>query len=80
MIFYGWGKKRKILAYLGESRCEICNNDSVKQLIKIYSYISLFFIPIIFWGTRYYIVCNHCQNGNEISKVDAKQIIANGSL
>lgn len=48
--------------------CHNCNNDSRWKLSKVISKISLFFIPLIPYKTKYYSWCPVCKDGFEIDE------------
>lgn len=61
MIIWGWGKNaRKEYGVAGTMRCNRCGTDGAANLVKLYSYFSLFFIPIIPTDENYFIQCRHC--------------------
>jgi len=61
MIIFGWGKNaRKEYGVVGKMRCFRCEKESPANLVKLYSYISLFFIPVIKLDEDYYLKCKRC--------------------
>lgn len=73
-FFYGWGTKSKEYDYFVNTTCDNCKGFQPKQVVGTYSYISLFFIPIIRWNKQYYLACNECGSIKQISKEDFLQI------
>jgi len=73
-FFYGWGTKSKEYDYFVNTPCDNCKGFQPKQVVGTYSYISLFFIPIIRWNKQYYLACNECGSIKEISKEEFQQI------
>ena len=67
-FIFGWGKQTK--KYLSEKEFELCIycHKSKLRLVKITSWITFFFIPIIPYKTKNYLSCPNCESGYEINK------------
>ena len=75
-IIWGFKKTTKELGFVGYYHCSRCNNDGNWQLMKIVSWFTLFFIPLIPYHTEYYVYCPICHSATRVSKEEAKQIMA----
>ena len=77
-IIWGFGKKTvKEFGELNESNCGYCNNNVRWKLVKITTWFTLFFIPIIPYHKEYLVVCPVCRNGKSLKK-DEFMDLANG--
>lgn len=75
MIIYGWGRKK--ITRFGPRRschCNNCNNDSYWELIKVSTWFSLFFIPVIPYDTKRLLMCPVCNSCVELSNEEFKQL------
>lgn len=68
MIFYGWGKDLKQIAYVGIEKCRNCKNFGHFWLCENSSYASLYFVTVARWSKKYFLMCELCQRGFEIDK------------
>jgi len=75
-ILIGWGKDTKSLAYLGIARCSNCRNYDHLYLCETSSKVTLFFVPILKWGKKYFKVCNVCDARQEISEAKKTALLA----
>lgn len=73
-ILWGIGKKKKETKYTVNDVCGCCKTASVMKIIKIFNYFSIFFLPIISWGTKYYVECPKCGAAREMTKQEYKSI------
>jgi len=71
VIVFGWGKKAKRLANAGMSKCPNCHNWTAFGVFSRASAVSLYFVPVAKFGTKFYLVCSTCDAGFEIN--DAKK-------
>lgn len=58
----------KKYASLPPNSCIHCNNTVNKELIKVKSWVTLFFIPIFPYNTKYLLMCPICRTCYEITK------------
>ncbi len=66
-ILFGWGKKTtKDYGETYPIKCSNCNNDIYSKLVNIKTWFTLFFIPIIPYSSKYYLLCNICSSGIEL--------------
>ena len=61
-LMIGVNQERKELGSVSHSGCMSCGSMGRYQVYMIYTCLSLFFIPILKWGRRYYVetTCCHC--------------------
>lgn len=48
--------------------CSCCGKYGHMEVLMIYSYLSLFFIPVLKWGKRYFVRMSCCGKSIEIDK------------
>ena len=75
-IIWGFTKRTKQLGFVGYYHCSRCNNDGNWQLMKIVSWFTIFFIPVIPYHTEYYVYCPVCHSATKVSKQEANEILA----
>lgn len=74
MILYGWGTKIIKMQFIGKYFCLDCGGFTDYHVVREVFRITIFFIPV-FWHTKhYYIMCDSCQKGNEITKEYAERL------
>lgn len=66
IVFFGWGKKAKRLANAGIDKCVNCRNWSPMGVYARSSAVSLYFVSVAKWGTKFYLVCDTCDAGIEV--------------
>lgn len=54
--------------------CGHCGKYGHLEVYMVYSYLSLFFIPVLKWGRRYYVRTSCCDTSVEISAELGRQI------
>ncbi|MEQ8196709.1 MAG: zinc ribbon domain-containing protein [Clostridiaceae bacterium] len=64
---FGIENKQKEIKKVISVVCKECN-DGELTLYKEYSMFHFFFIPIIKWGVKYYLMCSKCNTVYELSK------------
>lgn len=73
-MFIIWGS-RTIEKNLGHSQetymCRHCNNASNYKIFHRTKWFTLFWIPIIPLGRKYFVACPICNYGNELPKSTA---------
>ncbi|MCT4575253.1 MAG: AAC(3) family N-acetyltransferase [Alphaproteobacteria bacterium] len=75
MFIFGWGFKTiKRYGVLGKGTCNVCNKDTRWQLIKITTWFTLFFIPIIPTSIKRMVICDICNSGKELDKATFNKI------
>lgn len=77
----GWGKQMvKVFGLINAQVCGHCNNMGQRSIVKITTWFTLFFIPIIPYRTRYLLICPVCRDSIKISKEEFKHLIQNGTI
>lgn len=74
LILIGFGKKtRKELRQTAfVQRCVWCSVETVYQLVRVRTWFTYFFIPVIPYSREYQFVCPECGRFIVISKNEAK--------
>jgi len=72
-MIYGWGKQTKKL--LGDAAT--CTCGQTPQYLKITTWFTLMFIPMIPYKREYYVQCSACGKTYSITKVDYKNAMNN---
>ncbi|QUH27449.1 AAC(3) family N-acetyltransferase [Vallitalea guaymasensis] len=69
MLIFGWGYKTiKKYGIIGKSKCNICKLVTNWQLVKVTTWFTLFFIPIIPVSVKRMIICTNCNGGHIVDK------------
>ena len=63
MFIFGWGGNNKILGDVGVNHCDNCKNDSLWQIVESSKRATVYFIPIVKWGRKYFCLCSVCSYG-----------------
>ncbi len=67
MLIFGWGKKtKKDHGATYPLECSNCNNSTFAQLVESKEWFTLFFIPIIPYNAKYFLLCKVCNYGVEL--------------
>ncbi len=68
MIIFGWGHvtNKQYGATLADN-CSNCNNDSWWHLLRNRKWFTLFFIPVIPYKTKYFLMCPVCSQAVELT-------------
>jgi len=64
----GTESKEKIIKTIRNIICKGCGQMSCYELLLTYSFLHLFFIPILKWNKKYYLKARCCSSIFEISK------------
>ena len=72
MLIIGLGETETLLSTLVFT-CETCGNHAAHQLTKRSRKFSLFFIPLLSVGTKYFDSCTACGRIIEVSKEQAER-------
>lgn len=54
--------------------CGHCGKYGHLEVYMVYSYLSLFFIPVLKWGRRYYVQTTCCETAVELEAEQGRQI------
>lgn len=74
-IVWGINTKQKNLDYHGRLNVhEDCGQYAQIEIIKTYSYFSLFFIPLFRWNKKYYAKYHCCKRLYQLNTEIGKQI------
>ena len=76
MIFYGWGKDLRQIAYAGIEKCQNCRNHSHFWICESASYAELYFIKLAKWNKKSFLMCETCQRGVELAQSKINEIIS----
>jgi hypothetical protein len=73
IVFYGWGKDLKNVAYAGIEKCPHCKNWTHFSVCEQSSHATLYFVKVARWNKKRVFVCGTCSHGWEIDadKFDA---------
>ena len=67
VLIFGWGKGRaEDQGEVVPTRCPNCHNNVVLHQIRSKKQISLFFVPVVPYGTDEYLACPICGTGLQI--------------
>lgn len=66
------GEKKLNFNQLAVCRC--CGKYGHMEVVMLYSYLSLFFIPVLKWGKRYFVRMSCCGESVEIDKELGRKI------
>lgn len=73
MIIFGWGRRtRKDNGQVVLVTCSRCNNPVAYRWISVKTWFSLFFIPVIPYSSKHFLVCPTCSNARPITKADTE--------
>ena len=75
-LLWGVGSRRNYTNVFVKETCDRCGTTSDINIITDYKCGTIFFVPIIKLGRKYYEVCPNCGAFKEISKQEFKQIKA----
>lgn len=76
MLIFGWGFKTvKRYGKLGNQMCQVCNTEAGWQLVKVTTWFTLFFIPIIPTSVKRMLICTKCNAGRIIKKELFSQLV-----
>ena len=74
-IIFGAGENIKEQFSLAKSdHCFHCNNTTRWTATKVQKHISLFFMPVLPYKTKYYIACPICNKGQEVSEQEFERL------
>lgn len=75
-VIWGFGSRRKYTDVLVKDTCDACGTQQNMNILMDYGCFTLFFIPVIKFGKKYYEVCPHCGAGRQLTKKEFKAIKA----
>lgn len=69
MIIFGWGRKTiKKYGPVGVYLCPNCHNNSAFMLVRVTTWFTLFFIPLIPYSPEHLLLCSICSKGSRLDK------------
>lgn len=74
-VLFGWGKKGKQVGYIGIDKCPNCKNYVHFNLYEYASVFRLYFIPILKWNKKLYLVCSKCDAAWELNGEIKEELI-----
>lgn len=74
IILYGTRKKIKVEKNLGAYVCPNCHHAAEHSLAREKTYITLFYIPVIGWTSRRFILCPCCGDSEVLNGARYKEI------
>lgn len=79
-ILYGWDTITKQEKLLGKKQCENCENVTDMYLARSIFRIKLFFIPVLWWTTKRFILCSRCGIVKQIDKNEYNELKNNPGM
>ena len=67
VVIFGWGAESKDLGEVAPGTCPNCRNDVFMHHVRSEKRVSLYFIPLVPYGTNEYLACPVCKQGMEIA-------------
>ncbi len=68
-ILFGWGKTTtKNLGPVFENLCTNCNRKEYWSLVRVRVWFTLFFIPVIPYGIKHFLLCPVCEYGIKLDR------------
>lgn len=74
-VIFGWSKTAKPVESVLKTECFHCKNLSGWSVWKETEWISLFFIKVIPFLSKYHLVCSICNDSIPLSNSFAKEIL-----
>lgn len=75
-LIFGFGHhSKKSYGYEKDHYCDKCYRDEERQIIRVTTWITLFFIPVLPVVRNYYLVCTGCGTPEQISKDEFRELI-----
>lgn len=62
----GINQKQKVLDFHQMTICKCCDKYTQIEVVMVYTYLMLFFIPIMKWNKHYYVRMRCCGASSEI--------------
>ncbi|MFZ5969322.1 MAG: zinc ribbon domain-containing protein [Bacillota bacterium] len=75
MIIFGWGHRTvKNFGTASRKYCHHCHNEKPWELLKVTTWFTLFFIPIIPYKKQYLMICPICRSFMELEKQEFEDL------
>jgi zinc-ribbon family len=78
IILFGMRRRSARLAMVF-LMCGYCNTPAAHPLTRVRKYFTLFFVPVLPLGTKYYISCTMCGRTTQITQEAADQYVASAN-
>lgn len=75
LLIFGNNQKFKKLADLGLRKCTNCHNMATFELKELSKKATLYFVPIVKYSGKAYMVCDVCNAAWEVKEENRKKII-----
>jgi hypothetical protein len=63
-IIFGWGRRTvKNIGVVFKNLCNNCHNEEYWVMTRVMTWVTLFFIPVIPYETKYFLSCPVCKYG-----------------
>lgn len=77
MIIYGWRTFKKLMLQLMQvNGCQVCRQNVQLLLVREWTWVTLFWIPICPLVPKYSLVCPACGSQIKLQRKEAKQLLA----
>jgi hypothetical protein len=73
-LIFGIQNGEKRFPINGSFVCPSCGRRTGVTVVMTYYYFSLFFIPVFFWGYRYYVVTDCCGASARLDETTGKNV------
>lgn len=74
VIIYGSKKKLKLDKELGRCVCPNCHHQVERSLAREKTYITLFYLPILGWTSKKFILCPCCGDSEVLTGAKYKEL------
>ena len=74
-IIGGVRRTTKIMGVMSESLCGRCNNRTARKIMKLTTWFTFFFIPIIPYRRQYLLVCPICGLAQQLTKAEFNSLV-----
>lgn len=75
MFIASWGDNSKKIADAGIDECNNCNNYSIWEVHEVSKKASVFFVPVVKFKKKTFLVCTVCNAGYELNDEEKKNIL-----
>ncbi|MFC1753210.1 zinc ribbon domain-containing protein [Thermoproteota archaeon] len=77
MLIFGWGKTtKKDFGDTLPTTCPVCKEKTFLSYLRVKTWFTLFFIPVIPYSSKHYLLCGRCGNGKEIEYDNVDEILS----
>jgi len=76
-VLFGWGGSNKVLGVGYTLECPNCHNSRTWHVVQSNRKVSVFFVSVVKWDKKYWMVCPVCSAGLELeSQQQAQEVLA----